>query len=102
MVTIRGLYIPQIRTSKHASNNKHRLPLNDEIMKEWPYVSNNPKHDACEEPKLVYNRENNTLVPKVGNETSDEDVWNASNVGNASSMRMQMTRMQVMRMWVTT
>jgi hypothetical protein len=37
------------------------------------------------------NIENHTLVPKVGNETSDEDVW------NASSMKTKMTRMQVMR-----
>lgn len=64
-------------------------------MKKWPYVLNNSKDDACEEPKLVYNIENHTLVPKVGNETSDEDVW------NASSMRTKVTRMQVMKMWVT-
>jgi len=59
-------------------------------MKKWPYVLNNSKDDACEEPKLVYNIENHTLVPKVGNETSDEDVWNAS-----------LMRMKVMKTWVT-
>jgi hypothetical protein len=63
-------------------------------MKKWPYFLNNSKDDACEEPKLVYNIEKHTLVPNVGNETSDEDVW------NANSMRTKMTRMQVMRMWV--
>jgi hypothetical protein len=57
---------------------------------------NNSKDDACEEPKLVYNIEKDTLVPKVGNETSDEDVW------NASLMRTKVTRMQMMRMWVMT
>jgi hypothetical protein len=64
-------------------------------MKKWPYVLNNSKDDACEEPKLVYNIENHTLVPKVGNETSDEDVL------NVSSMRTKVTRMQVMNTWVT-
>ncbi len=71
------------------------MALNDEIMKKWLYVSNNSKDDACEEPKIVYNIENDTLVPKVGNQTSDEDVW------NVSSMRTKVTRMQVMRTWVT-
>jgi hypothetical protein len=64
-------------------------------MKKWPYVLNNSKDDACEEPKLVYNIENHTLVPKAGNETSDEDVL------NVSSMRTKVTRMQVMNTWVT-
>lgn len=57
---------------------------------------NNSKDDACEEPKLVYNIKKDPLVPKVGNETNDEDVW------NASSMRTKVTRMQVMRTWVMT
>jgi len=32
----------------------------------------------------VYNKENNAIVPKVGDETSDKAVRNASDVGNAS------------------
>jgi hypothetical protein len=47
-------------------------------MKKWFYVFDNPKDDVYEKPKLVYNKENNAIVPKVGDETSDKAVRNAS------------------------
>jgi hypothetical protein len=58
-------------------------------MKKWLYVFDNPKDDVYEKPKLVYNKENNTIMPNVGDETSDKAVRNASVWG------MQVKRMQV-------
>jgi hypothetical protein len=40
-------------------------------MKKWLYIFDNPKDDVYEKPKLVYNKENNAIVPKMGDETSD-------------------------------
>jgi hypothetical protein len=53
-------------------------------MKKWLYVFDNPKDDVYEKPKFVYNKENNAIVPEVGDETSDKVVRNASDAGNAS------------------
>ncbi len=53
-------------------------------MKKWLYIFDNPKDDVYEKPKLVYNKENNAIVPKMGDETSDQAVSNASDAGNAS------------------
>jgi len=53
-------------------------------MKKWFYVFDNPKDDVYEKPKLVYNKENDAIVPKVGDETSDKVARNASDAGNAS------------------
>jgi len=57
---------------------KKRLALDNVVMKKWFYVFDNPKDDVYEKPKLVYNKENNAIVPKVGDETSDKAVRNAS------------------------
>ncbi len=63
---------------------KKRLALDNVIMKKWLYVFDNPKDDVYEKPKLVYNKENNAIVLKVGDETNDKAVRNASDAGNAS------------------
>jgi len=53
-------------------------------MKKWLYVFDNPKDDVYEKPKLVYNKENDAIVPKVGDETNDQAIRNVSDAGNAS------------------